>query len=57
LTHFDLAGLEIPYSRNMADAFIYETGGSILAARCALEDGVACNTGGGRKMERLNARW
>lgn len=31
----------------MADAFVYETGGSILAARCALEDGVACNTGGG----------
>lgn len=43
----ELAMLEIPYSKNMVDAFLLAAGGSILAARSALRDGVACNIGGG----------
>jgi acetoin utilization deacetylase AcuC-like enzyme len=43
----ELAKLEIPYSKRMADAFVLAAGGSILAARCALRDGAACNLGGG----------
>jgi acetoin utilization deacetylase AcuC-like enzyme len=43
----ELAMLEIPYSEKMVDAFLLAAGGSILAARSALRDGVACNIGGG----------
>ena len=43
----ELAMLEIPYSKKMADAFVLAAGGSILAAQCALRDGVASNIGGG----------
>jgi acetoin utilization deacetylase AcuC-like enzyme len=43
----ELAALEIPYSKKMVDAFVLAAGGSILAARCALRDGVAVNIGGG----------
>ena len=43
----ELAMLEIPYSKMMADAFVLAAGGSTLAAQCALRDGVACNIGGG----------
>jgi acetoin utilization deacetylase AcuC-like enzyme len=43
----ELAMLEIPYSKRMVDAFLLAAGGSILAARWALRDGVACNIGGG----------
>jgi acetoin utilization deacetylase AcuC-like enzyme len=43
----ELAMLEIPYSKKMVDAFLLAAGGSILAARCALRDGAACNIGGG----------
>jgi len=39
--------MEIPYSPQVVDAFILHTGGSILAAERALEDGVAINIGGG----------
>jgi len=39
--------LEIPYSPDLVRAFWLAAGGSILAARCALEDGVAINIGGG----------
>jgi acetoin utilization deacetylase AcuC-like enzyme len=39
--------LEIPLSRPVVDAFYLATGGSILAARLALEDRVAVNLGGG----------
>ena len=38
---------EVPYSRELVDAFILATGGSILAARLALEGAVAVNLGGG----------
>jgi len=47
LDRTELAMLEIPYSKRMADAFVLAAGGSILAARCALRDGAACNLGGG----------
>jgi acetoin utilization deacetylase AcuC-like enzyme len=39
--------LEAPWSPAMARAFFTMTGGTILAARLALEDGVAFNCGGG----------
>jgi len=38
---------EVPYSRELVDAFILAAGGSILAARLALEEGIAVNLGGG----------
>jgi acetoin utilization deacetylase AcuC-like enzyme len=39
--------LEIPYSRELVDAFWLAAGGSILAARQAVADGVCINLGGG----------
>jgi acetoin utilization deacetylase AcuC-like enzyme len=39
--------LEVPYSSELVEAFWLHAGGSILAARYALEDGVAVNLGGG----------
>src|SRR6266542_514 len=39
--------LEVPYSRELVDAFWLQAGGSILAAENALKDGVAVNIGGG----------
>jgi acetoin utilization deacetylase AcuC-like enzyme len=39
--------LEIPYSREMVDAFWLATGGTILAARLALKDRIGFNIGGG----------
>jgi acetoin utilization deacetylase AcuC-like enzyme len=39
--------LEIPYSRDLVEAFWLSAGGSILAARHALTDGLAINIGGG----------
>ena len=39
--------MEIPYSPQVVDAFMLHTGGSILAAEHALEDGVGINMGGG----------
>src|SRR5881394_2595181 len=39
--------LEIPYSLELVRAFWLSAGGSILAARRTLEDGVAINIGGG----------
>ena len=47
LTHTELMELEIPYSPEMVRGFWLAAGGSILAARCALEDGGAYNVGGG----------
>lgn len=38
---------EVPYSRELVDAFILAAGGSILAARLALEGEAAVNLGGG----------
>src|SRR6266576_2896832 len=39
--------MEIPYSRELADAFWLAAGGSILAARQSLTDGVSISVGGG----------
>jgi len=39
--------MEIPYSRELADAFWLAAGGSILAARKSLTDGVSISVGGG----------
>jgi acetoin utilization deacetylase AcuC-like enzyme len=47
LDYLELARLEIPYSRATMDAFFLAAGGSILAARLALRDGVAFNLSGG----------
>lgn len=41
------AEFEVPVSRTVLDAFRIQTGGSILAARTALERGAAANLGGG----------
>jgi acetoin utilization deacetylase AcuC-like enzyme len=47
LSYQELVQLEIPYSRRTVDAFWLAAGGSILAARLALEHGAAFNIGGG----------
>ena len=47
LTYEDILRLEIPYSRRMVDAFWLAAGGTILAARCALNHGIGYNIGGG----------
>ena len=39
--------MEIPYSPQVVDAFMLHTGGSILAAEHALQDGICVNIGGG----------
>ncbi len=39
--------MEVPYSRDLADAFWLAAGGSILAARQCLTDGVSISMGGG----------
>jgi len=39
--------MEIPYSPQVVDAFMLHTGGSILAAERALQDGICVNIGGG----------
>jgi|YNPMSStandDraft_1061717.scaffolds.fasta_scaffold00304_2 acetoin utilization deacetylase AcuC-like enzyme len=43
----ELLRLEVPYSRRMVRAVLLATGGSILAGRLALQDGVAFNLSGG----------
>lgn len=47
LTYQDLLKLEIPYSRKMVEAFFLAAGGTLLAARLALEAGIGFNIGGG----------
>ncbi len=47
LTYHDILRLEVPYSRQMVRAFFLAAGGSVLAARLALEKGMAMNVGGG----------
>ncbi len=47
LTQRDILRLEIPYSYAMVDAFWLATGGTILAARNALQEGIGFNIGGG----------
>ena len=47
LTYREEAALELPYSASMTRAFWLAAGGTILAARLALEDGVGFHIGGG----------
>jgi acetoin utilization deacetylase AcuC-like enzyme len=47
LSDADILRLEIPYSRQMVEAFWLAAGGTILAARLALRDGIGFNLGGG----------
>jgi acetoin utilization deacetylase AcuC-like enzyme len=47
LDYMELMKLEIPYSRQMVDAFWLAAGGTTLAARFALKDGIGFNIGGG----------
>jgi acetoin utilization deacetylase AcuC-like enzyme len=43
----EILRLEIPYTRETIDAFWMAAGGTALAARLAMRDGVGCNIGGG----------
>ena len=47
LSFFEIRQLEVPYSHQMAEGFFLAAGGTTLAARCALDDGVGFNVGGG----------
>lgn len=47
LTASEAMLLEVPYSRELVEAFWLAAGGSILAGQCALRDGFGCNLGGG----------
>lgn len=47
LNYQELVRLEIPYSRQTVEAYWLAAGGSILAGRRALQDGVGFNLGGG----------
>jgi acetoin utilization deacetylase AcuC-like enzyme len=47
LSYQDILRLEIPYSRQMAQAFCLACGGTLLAAQLAIESGVGFNIGGG----------
>ncbi len=47
LSYQDILQLEIPYSRQMVEAFWLAAGGTILAAQLALASGVGFNVGGG----------
>jgi acetoin utilization deacetylase AcuC-like enzyme len=47
LTYQDILRLEIPYSRQMVEAFWLAAGGTLLAARLALQTGMGFNIGGG----------
>ncbi len=47
LGYSEVIRLEIPYSRKMVEAVWLATGGTILAARRALTDGIGFNLGGG----------
>jgi acetoin utilization deacetylase AcuC-like enzyme len=47
LSYQEVSQLEIPYSRGMVQAFRLAVGGTILAARLALANGIGFNVGGG----------
>jgi acetoin utilization deacetylase AcuC-like enzyme len=47
LTYEDIIRLEVPYSRQMVEAFWLAAGGTMLAGHRALLDGIAYNIGGG----------
>lgn len=47
LTYNDILKLEVPYSRKMVEAYFLAAGGTLLASRRALKQGVGFNIGGG----------
>lgn len=47
LTYLEILKLELPYSSKVIEGFWWATGGTILAARLALDDGIGFNVGGG----------
>lgn len=47
LSYHDILKLEVPYSRQMVQAYFLAAGGTLLAARRALERGIGFNIGGG----------
>ena len=47
LTPSDTMKLEVPYSRELVEAFWLAAAGTIVAAQAALRDGFGCNLGGG----------
>jgi acetoin utilization deacetylase AcuC-like enzyme len=47
LSYKEILQLEIPYSRYMVEAFWLAAGGTMLAARLAMESGIGFNIGGG----------
>ncbi len=47
LNFHELLRLEIPYSRRMVEGFLLAAGGSLLAGRLALHEGLAVNLSGG----------
>jgi len=47
LSYQELMQLEVPYSRELVEAFWLATGGTMLSARLALENGIGFNVGGG----------
>jgi acetoin utilization deacetylase AcuC-like enzyme len=47
LSYEEVIKLEIPYSRQMVDAFLLAAGGTLLAGERALQDRVGFNIGGG----------
>lgn len=47
LTPSEIMMLEVPYSRELVQAFWLAAGGTIAAAQAALRDGFGCNLGGG----------
>ncbi|MGC4048760.1 MAG: histone deacetylase [Paludibaculum sp.] len=47
LTYHEILKLEVPYSRKMVEAFFLAAGGTLLAARQALQHGIGFNIGGG----------
>ncbi len=47
LNYYEILRLEIPYSPQTVEAFVLAAGGSLLAGRLALDEGVAVNLSGG----------
>jgi acetoin utilization deacetylase AcuC-like enzyme len=47
LTYSDLMKLEVPYSKELVEAFWLAAGGTIAASQAALRDGFGCNLSGG----------
>ena len=47
LTRTEIMRMEVPYSKGLIEACWLAAGGSILAAQCALREGLASNIGGG----------